>query len=160
MAKVDMFLKVEGSKSGAIKGEANDTARKDEIDVVGWSWGMRAQTEMAGGGAAGKTSMRELNVHKKVDSASTALMSAMRNNEQIKRAVLTVRKAGSQPVDYFKITVENGRITAIDVESADDGSTDLVERLSFSFQKIGVEYVPQGEDGLPRGAMLFETETL
>ena len=35
----------------------------------------------------------------------------------------------------------------------------LVERLSFSFQKIGVEYVPQGEDGQPRGAMLFETET-
>ena len=160
MAKVDMFLKVEGSKSGAIKGETRDAARKDEIDIVGWSWGMRAQTEMAGGGAAGKTSMRELNVRKKVDSSSTALMSAMRNNERIKRAVLTVRKAGSQPLDYFKITVENGRITAIDVESADDESPELVERLSFSFQKIGVEYVPQGEDGLPRGAMLFETETL
>ena len=160
MAKGDMFLKVEGSKSGTIKGETSDTARKDEIDVVGWSWGMRAQTEMAGGGAAGKTSMRELNVRKKVDSSSTALMSAMRNNERIKRAVLTVRKAGSQPLDYFKITVENGRITAIDVESADDESPELVERLSFSFQKIGVEYVPQGEDGLPRGAMLFETETL
>ena len=115
---------------------------------------------MAGGGAAGKTSMRELNVRKKVDSSSTALMSAMRNNERIKRAVLTVRKAGSQPLDYFKITIENGRITAIDVESADDASPELVERLSFSFQKIGVEYVPQGEDGLPRGAMLFETETL
>jgi type VI secretion system secreted protein Hcp len=160
MPKVDMFLKVEGSRSGQIKGEANDKLRKDEIDIVGWSWGMRAQTEMAGGGAAEKTSMRELNVRKKVDSASTALMCAMRNNESIKSAVLTVRKAGSQPVDYFKITVENGRITAIDVESADDESPELVERVSFSFQKIGVEYVPQGEDGLPRGTMLFEAETL
>lgn len=160
MAKVDMFLKVEGAKSGTIKGEANDTARKDEIDVVGWSWGMRAQTEMAGGGAAGKTSMRELDVRKKVDSASTALMSAMRNNELIKKAVLTVRKAGTKPVDYFVITIENGRIVSIEVESENDDSPELVERVSLSFQKIGVEYTPQAEDGLPRGTMLFETETL
>jgi len=155
-----MFLKVEGAKSGTIKGETIDAARKDEIDVLGWSWGMRAQTDMGGGGAAGKTSLRELDVRKTVDSASTALMSAMRNNEPIKRAVLTVRKAGSQPLDYLKITIETGRITSIDVESAADGSPDLVERVSFSFQKIGVEYVPQGSDGLPRGTMLFETETL
>ena len=160
MAKGDMFLKVEGARSGAIKGESSDVARKDEIDIVSWSWGMRAQTEMGGGGTAGKASMRELALRKRVDSASTGLMSAMRNNEQIKSAVLTVRKAGSQPLDYFKITIENGRITAIDVESAGDGSPDLVERLSLSFQKINVEYVPQGADGLPRGAMLFEAETL
>lgn len=160
MAKGDMFLKVEGAKSGTIKGESIDTARKDEIDVLGWSWGMRAQSDMGGGGTASKASLRELDVRKTVDSASTALMSAMRNNEPIKRAVLTVRKAGSQTIDYLKITIETGRITSIDVESAGDGSPDLVERLSFSFQKIVVEYVPQGADGLPRGAMQFETETL
>ena len=40
-----------GAEVGAIKGESQDSAHKDEIDVVGWSWGMRAQTEMAGGGA-------------------------------------------------------------------------------------------------------------
>lgn len=161
MSKSDMFLKVEGARAGVIKGESNDQARPDEIDVVGWSWGMRAQTEMSGGGATGKSSMRELQVRKKVDRASTALMAAMRNNEQIKSAVLTVRKAGSKPLDYVKITIENGRITSFDVESVEGAQPpELVERLSFSFQKIGVEYVPQGADGAPLGGMLFETETL
>ena len=160
MTKGDMFLKVEGSRSGTIKGESQDDMRKDEIDVLGWSWGMRAQTDMGGGGSSTKTSMREFLVNKAVDSASTALMSAMRSNELIKTATLTVRKAGKTPLDYFKITMENGRITAIDVESVGADSAELVERMSFSFQKISVEYVPQDEDGAPRGAMLFETETI
>lgn len=160
MAKGDMFLKVDGARAGAIKGESNDDTHRDEIDIVSWSWGMRAQTELSGAGGSTKSSMRELQVCKKVDSASAPLMSAMRNNEQIKSAVLTVRKAGKQPLEYFRITIENGRVTSIDVESAADESPDLVERLSLSFQRISVEYVPQGEDGGPRGTMLFEAETI
>jgi type VI secretion system secreted protein Hcp len=34
----------------------------------------------------------------------------------------------------------------------------VVERLSFSFQKINVEYVPQGADGQARGSMMFDAE--
>jgi type VI secretion system secreted protein Hcp len=160
MPKSDMFLNVEGARSGAIKGESQDDARKGEIDVLGWSWGMRAQTEMGGGGSLTKASMRDFLVTKKVDSASTGLMAAMRNNDLIKKATLTVRKAGKTPIDYFSVTMENGRITAIDVESMGEDPPELIERLSFSFQKITIEYVPQGEDGAARGAMLFETETV
>lgn len=160
MAKSDIFLEVEGARSGTIKGESMDRAHLDAIDVSSWSWGMRAQSEMAGSGAASKASLRELQLRKKVDSASTPLMSAMRSNELIKSATLTVRKAGKEALEFFKITIENGRITSIDVESAADDSPDLVERISFSFQRISVEYVPQGADGGPRGSMLFEAETL
>ena len=35
------------------------------------------------------------------------------------------------------------------------GSADLVEKVSFSYNKIEVEYVPQGKDGLPQGGMTF-----
>lgn len=161
MALGDMFLKVDSAKQGPIKGEAQDEKHKDEIDVLGWSWGMRAQTAMGGGGASGKATLRELNVIKRVDSASTGLMSAMRNNDLIKKAVLTIRKSGSSPIEFCKITIEKGRITALDVEAGEGGAggpAELVEKLSFAFQKIGVEYTPQGADGQPRGAMLFETE--
>ena len=34
-----MFLKIDGSRQGAIKGEARDAGHKDEIDVLGWTWG-------------------------------------------------------------------------------------------------------------------------
>lgn len=160
MAKTDMFLKVEGTRSGMIKGESQDEARKEEIDVLSWSWGMQAQTEMGGGGSLAKASMRDFHVSKQVDSASTALMSAMRNNDLIKKATLTVRKAGKAPLDYFIIIMEGGRITSIDVESVGDERPKLIERLSFSFQKISIEYVPQGLDGLGLGSMLFEAETI
>lgn len=159
MAKGDMFLKVESAKQGPIKGEAQDEKHRDEIDVIGWSWGMRAQTAMGAAGPSGKATLRELNIVKRVDSASTGLMSAMRNNDLIKKAVLTVRKSGGTALEYCKMTIEKGRITALDVESgASDVPAELTETLSLAYQKISIEYVPQGQDGLPGGSMLFETE--
>lgn len=159
MTKGDMFLKIETAKSGPIKGEAQDRSHKDEIDVVGWSWGMQASTPLSGAGTSAKASLQEITVRKNVDSASTALMSAMRSNDLIKKAVLTVRKAGSTPHEYLKVTIEKGRITALDVDTSDfSHSGQLTERLSLAFQRINVEYVPQGADGLGRGAMLFDAE--
>lgn len=159
MAQCDMFLKIESARQGAIKGESQDENHQDEIDVNDWSWGMQAKTTLSGGGDSPKATLNELSIIKQVDSASTGLMSAMRNNDLIKKAVLTVRKAGGTPHEFFKISIENGRITALDVDTASFASTGaLSERLSLAFQKISVEYVPQGADGLPRGSMLFDAE--
>ena len=120
---------------------------------------MQAQTSMGGGGISGKSVMRELRLVKRVDTASCALMSVLRNNDAIKKAVLTVRKAGGTAKEYLKITIHNGRITDLDVSSADGGDAPvLTETLSLSYQKINVEYLPQGADGQLRGAMSFETQ--
>jgi type VI secretion system secreted protein Hcp len=159
MSSGDMFLKLDGARQGAIKGEAQDDLHKDEIDVIGWSWGMHAQTGMSAGGDSGKSTIDEIGIVKRVDSASTALMACVRNNEPIKKGVLTVRKAGGDALEYVKITIEKGRITSIDVRS--DGAppnAELTEELKLAFQKISVEYTPQGTDGLPGGAMIFETD--
>ena len=159
MAQGDMFLKIETARQGAIKGEAQDENHKDEIDVKDWSWGMQAKTALSGGGSSPKAALNELGIIKQVDSASTGLMSAMRNNDLVRKAVLTVRKAGGTPHEFFKISIENGRITALDVDTAGFTSTgQLSERLSLAFQKISVEYVPQGPEGLPQGSMLFDAE--
>lgn len=159
MALGDMFLKVESARQGPIKGETRDATHKDEIQLLQWSWGMRAQTALGGAGPTGKASLHELSVVKRVDCASTALMSAMRSNDLIKKAVLTVRKAGDDPLEYLKITLQSARITALDVESGAFGDeAELIEKMSLAYQRISVEYVPQGADGLPRGATMFETE--
>jgi type VI secretion system secreted protein Hcp len=84
-------------------------------------------------------------------------MSMLRNNEVVKKAVLTVRKAGESAKEYLKITIQNGRVTVLDVV-AEEGGPGLAENLSFAFQKISVEYLPQGADGQLRGAMSFETD--
>ena len=152
----DMFLKVKGAKSGLIKGESQDTVHANEIDVVSWSWGMQARPTLGGGTASGKAIVRELKVVKRVDSASTPLMSALRSNEMITEAVLTLRKAGKGQLEFFKITIEQGRLTELLIEAGDrSASPDLFEDLTFSFNKITVEYVPQGKDGQPRGSTMF-----
>ena len=155
----DMFLMVKGAKCGLIKGEAIDDIHKGEIEVLRWSWGMQAKSSLGGGAASGKASVRELSVVKRIDSASTALMSALRSNEPIQKAVLTMRKAGKTPLEYLKITIEQGRVTALDVEAGDaNGGADVLENVSFSFNKINVEYVPQGKDGQAMGGTIYSDQ--
>jgi len=155
----DMFLMVKGAKHGVIKGESQDGQHKGEIEILSWSWGMQAKTNLGGGTATGKATINDLRIVKRVDSASTALMLALRTNEPIQKAVLTLRKAGKSQLEYLKITIEQGRVTALTVEAGDlSGSADIFERVSFSFNKIEVEYVPQGKDGQPQGGMTFSDQ--
>ena len=155
----DMFLLVKGARCGLIKGEAQDDAHKGEIEVLRWSWGMQAKTSLGGGVATGKASMNDLKVVKRVDSASTALMSALRSNESIQKAVLTLRKSGKTALEYLKITIEQGRVTALTLEGGDDeGGADVVEHVTFSFNKITVDYVPQGKDGQAMGGTQFSDQ--
>jgi type VI secretion system secreted protein Hcp len=153
----DMFLMVKGAKHGLIKGESQDDQHKGEIDVLSWSWGMQAKASIGGGTATGKATINDLRIVKRVDSASTALMLALRTNEPIQKAVLTLRKAGKSQIEYLKITIEQGRVISLTIDTVEstNGSPDVLERLSFSFNKIEVEYVPQGKDGLPQGGMTF-----
>ena len=155
----DIFLSVKGAKSGVIKGESQDAAHGKEIDVVAWSWGMAARPSLGGGGATGKATLRELKIVKRVDKASTALMKALRTNEEIKEAILTVRKVGKNPLEYLTIKIEGGRIIALDIDTGESPANPvLIERVSFSFNKISIVYTPQGPDGNPLGKTVFEDE--
>jgi type VI secretion system secreted protein Hcp len=155
----DMFLSVKGAVHGQINGEAQDDKHKNEIEVLSWSWGMQGKPSLAGGAASGKATIRELRVVKKVDKASTALMSALRTNEVIKEAVLTLRKTGKTPLEYLKITINQGRVVSLEIEAGDaSGGSTLLERVSFSFNKIEVEYTPQGGDGQPLGGTMFQDQ--
>jgi len=154
-----MFFKVKGAKHGQISGEAQDDKHKGEIEVLSWSWGMEGKASLGGGAASGKANIRELRIVKKVDKASTALMSALRTNEVIKEGILTLRKTGTSKIEYFKVTIQDGRVMKLDVEAGDDnGTSTLLERVSFSFNKISVEYTPQGGDGMPQGSTTFEDQ--
>ena len=155
----DMFLMVKGAKHGLIKGESQDAQHKSEIDVLSWSWGMQGRPTLGGGAATGKAAMNDLKIVKRVDSASTPLMLALRTNEPIQKAVLTLRKAGKSQVEFLKITIEQGRVTSLTVDGGDSsGSAELTEKVSFSYNKIEVEYVPQNKDGLPQGSMTFSDQ--
>jgi type VI secretion system secreted protein Hcp len=156
----DMFLFVKGAKSGVIKGEAQDATHAEEIDVVSWSWGMQSKSSLGSTVPAGRATVNELKIVKRIDSASTPLMHALRSNEPIIKAVLTLRKSGKGALEFFKITIEQGRVTTVNIDAGGDraGTPDVFEEVRFTFNKITVEYVPQGKDGLARGSTMYQDE--
>lgn len=154
MAKADMFLRVEGKSTGVIKGESNVPEHFEEIEVSAWSWGMTGSAGMGGRGATARTALSEITFSKGTDRATTQLMNVLRNNETIKKAVLTVRKAGAIPaVDYLVVIIQNGRLTSHTIGNEAPGSPALVERLSIAFEQIEVLYAPQAGSG-GKGAQL------
>jgi type VI secretion system secreted protein Hcp len=146
-----MFLKMHG-----VTGEASDTEHKGEIDVVSWSWGMQANTSLATGQATARSTITELHIVKKVDQSSPTLMNFLRTNKVVSQALLVVRKAGKTPLEYFRIELENVRVTSIQAESA---SAELVEHVSLGFSKVKVSYTPQDSLGARGGgANVFEAD--
>jgi type VI secretion system secreted protein Hcp len=150
----DMFLKVTSEKFGLIKGEAQDDVHGGEIEVLSWSWGMEANPGFAGSQPNKRATVRDLKIIKRVDRASTPLMNALRYNEKITEALLTLRKAGGKQVEFLTIKIEDGRVSELSVD-AETGGLELVERIRFSFNKITVEYRPQGPDGQLQGGLTY-----
>lgn len=158
MSQGDMFLKIEGARQGPIKGDSSDAQHPGEIVVLGWDWGMDVSAA-AFGSATARTTLKELVVRKGVDSASTALMSALRSNEALKKVTLTVRKAdGARSLDYLKIVIEKARVMSHTIGSIEDGSPVLREELRIAFFKVNVQYQLQLAGGGAGGATTFETE--
>lgn len=156
MALADMFLLIEGQKTGKINGGSADAAHHGHIDLLDWSWGMATSGSMGGAGDALKTSLSEITLVKGVDSASTALMSVMRNGEIIKKGVLSVRKSGGRAMVYLTVTFERARITSYSLAS--QSGPELVERLSVAFEKIEIQHFSQDEKGAKKGGSTFNAE--
>ena len=139
----DCLLRIDG-----IQGESKISGHEDEIDILSWSWGMSQSgtTHVGGGGGAGKVNINDITFTKYVDKATTKLMRTCCNGEHIKEAVLTVRKAGKDPIDYIKITFS--QILVASLETGGTGEQDrLTENVNFNFGKVKIGYTPQKEDG-------------
>jgi type VI secretion system secreted protein Hcp len=144
---VDMFLKLDG-----IKGESKDHKHKDEIHIESFSWGL-SQTGAAGtggGGGAGKVQVHDISITKHVDASSPDLMLHSCNGKHIKEGLITVRKAGENPVEYLKIKLAD--IIVSGVQHAGHGSDLLTESLTLNFSKFWTEYQEQGADGKAQGS--------
>ena len=140
---VDMFLKLSG-----IKGEAKDDKHKDEIDIYSWSWGLSQQGSfgMGGGGGSGKVEVHDIMVTKKHDAASAKLMLDCAGGEHIPDGLLTVRKAGGEPLEYLKIKMTDIIVSSVQIQGAahDDH---VMETVNLNFAKYEATYTEQDEKG-------------
>lgn len=152
----DLFLHVQTRRAGKVKGEASSEGHVDDIELVGWQWGLSASSALGSTQATTRRSYSALTVVKRVDQASTALMAALATNDEVKEARLTMRRAGGAQEDFYTIKLQGARITSVQQGAEPDGETR--ETVSIAFTKVDVEYRPQRATGLRAGSTSFSDE--
>lgn len=157
-SQADIYLSVQTKRAGKVKGEAVTPGHEDDIVVHGWNWGVAASSALGSSQATGRRSYRGLTVVKHIDAATTALMAALATNDEVKEAKLTMRKSGSEQIDYFLVTLQKARVTAVDHSTDAQGNT--LETVTLQFQKVSVEYRPQKSAGGRGASLTFEDEIL
>ena len=144
-----IFLKIDG-----IKGESQDHAHKEELDVQSWSWGMSqtASTHSGGGSGTGKATVNDIQFHHYVDKSSPNLMQYCLTGKHIDNALLTLRKASGEDkgFDFLTIKLTDLLISSVQVGSS-GGDERPVESFSLNFAKVEVEYQEQDQKGAAKG---------
>ena len=84
----EMFLKIDG-----IQGESTDASRKDEINILSYTWGesLPAATARGSGTGAARVIMQDFHFVMRVNKASPKLFLACANGARIKKVVQKLR---------------------------------------------------------------------
>ena len=146
----DIFLKING-----IDGESQDSSHKNEIEVLAWDWSIEQQSTMhaGSGGGAGKATVSDLSFEHFIDRASPNLMKYCLTGKHINEAVLVVRKAGGNPLEYLKLTMSDVIVTRVKPSGSKLDAEKSRETVSLSFAKVKQEYVVQNAQGGSGGAV-------
>jgi type VI secretion system secreted protein Hcp len=150
---VDMFLELDG-----IKGETIDKVYKSKhaMDLLSWNWGVSntGSFHSGSGGGSGKANFTDIKITKFIDLATPNLMLACANGKHIAKGTITLRKAGENPLEYLKITME--KILVSDYRTGGSGGEErLTENVSLNFATVKIEYAQQGEKGGKGGSSDF-----
>jgi type VI secretion system secreted protein Hcp len=151
-AAYDAFLQIEG-----IPGESMDQWHKDQIDILGWSFGTSVPSgskPVASGSAGGKAAKRDLKsamvraaerefrFTMKVNRASPKLFLAYAGGQQINEVTLSIRKAGAgKGEDYLIITLGNVLVSSFHTTGNAANTDDKpIDDITLNFDKIKFEY--------------------
>jgi type VI secretion system secreted protein Hcp len=145
--QVDYFLKVTG-----VEGESKDDTHPDEIQIESWSFGATQPGTFGtgGGGGAAKVQAGDFHFTMKVSKASPKLFLHVHNGEHFNQAIITARKAGKTPLEYYKWTFTDCMVTSFQTGGSSSDVTPL-EQISLNFGKAEVEYTEQNTDGSGKG---------
>jgi type VI secretion system secreted protein Hcp len=139
----DAFLKLTD-----IKGESLDDKHKDEIEIQSFAWGL-AQTGTTGGGGGGSTgvtSFEDFSFTADISKASPLLFFACASGQHLQEGILTVRRAGQEQQEYYKVTLSDVVVSRYDQGASTEGDLPMDE-FALNYAKIEVEYRAQKADG-------------
>jgi type VI secretion system secreted protein Hcp len=155
-----MFLKMDG-----IQGESQDKAHPGEIELDSFSFGINNFSTIGsatGGAGAGKVSLQDIHFSAPISVASPLLFKACASGQHIKKAVLSVRKAGGDQgvsSDFMKVLLTDVLVSgyAMGSHELDNGFSALPsdqdlpsDQFSLTFKKTEILFAsPRGVTGTP-----------
>ncbi len=147
----NLFLKVDG-----LKGESQDAAHKDEIEIFSFSWGesQSGSTQLQGQGkSSGVVSMDSVSLTTSLSKASPDLMLACATGKHFKNAIIYSTKAGDKKNDtaYLTLELSDVMISSYTISGADNDIP--MESFGLQFSKISMEYKEQDATGRPKGSI-------
>jgi type VI secretion system secreted protein Hcp len=137
----EYFMKIDG-----ITGDTTDAKHPGEIKVSTWSWGESKVPPPIGGGGATRADLQDLHFTARSSIASPVLFLNCAAGTQSAGATLTVRRPGTNPFEYLKITLTDVLISSY--QAAGNENDDVpIDQVSLYFNRIQVSYIPQNKDG-------------
>jgi type VI secretion system secreted protein Hcp len=141
MAKVDMFLKIDG-----IDGESRDDKHKNEIEIESYSMGVANSGSGGGNTGSGNALVQDIQLAMVVNKASPNLFLACCTGKHFANAWLYVRKAGENPLEYETIKLTDVFVSSF-AKTTDKAGPMATDSVSLNFAKIEYTYKPQNADG-------------
>lgn len=152
--RASAFLKVDAPQ-GMIQGESVDKAHPGWIEIASFQMGTSraAQAGTGSGSAAGRVSLSEIVITKKVDKSSANLQLALASGTHFKDAIVELAKPSGdrRTTVYYRVTMNDAYISADHVGTGSGGSGVPQESVTLNFSKIVIEYAPQKPDGSAAG---------
>jgi type VI secretion system secreted protein Hcp len=136
----DTFLKIDG-----VPGEVTDAKHKDWIEVNSWSWGLSQSgggATAGSGGRAGKVSVSDLSIMKRMDKSSPLLMRACCTGQHIKQVKVELCRSTGDKLPYMTYVMSDVLVTSLQPAGSSGGDDFPSESVSFNFAKIEWSYTP------------------
>jgi type VI secretion system secreted protein Hcp len=141
---IDVFMKIDG-----ISGESLDTQFKDWIEVLSLNWVVESPVSKDGAGQTVR-SLRssEFSITKVVDKATTQIVKALVQNENIKEIRVALCRSGKEKIKYLEYVFKNCVITKAALRTASHSEESLpTEDIQFRFALIEITYFQQKREG-------------
>ena len=141
-----LFLKLIGSSSGLIKGEAKVAFFKDQIELNDWKWAL-SRKDKGGNSENAKAEPSIFGFSKQMDRASTAMLGSMRNGEPM-TAVISMEESSREQFRLI-ITLEDVLITSYDFSTqVNDAGGVIDESWEFDYESVRFDYRSNAKEGM------------
>ena len=146
MAMSDALLRLDG-----IDGESIQSGHEKWMEVRSWSWGASngGSSQIGSGSGSGKAVIRDFHFDIEYGISSPKLFLACCTGQHIATATLRVRKAGNSQQTFLEWKFTDILISSYRTSGSDVNAKNALplDRVSFNFTQLEMEYRPQEKDG-------------